>query len=126
VPPHKIHDLPTIAKALCDGHGVGINLPPKDPALAWRADMEAAGCTVAEVKPADFAEAQQVIEQAVVEGSLRHRGQPEMTAAVQGLAARVSGDSSPWSRRSSSSNAAPLFAAAAAMAGEPAKSFFAY
>ncbi len=118
VPSHKIHDLPVIAKALCDGHGVGINLPPKDPALAWKADMEAAGCTVTEVKPADFAEAQQVIEQAVAEGSLRHRGQPEMTAAVQGLAARVAGDSSPWSRRSSSTNAAPMFAAAAAMAGK--------
>ncbi|HON76254.1 MAG TPA: hypothetical protein PLQ23_14005, partial [Dermatophilaceae bacterium] len=59
----------------------------------------------------------QVVEQAVDDGTFRHRGQPEMTKAVEGLAARVSGDRSPWSRRSSSSNVSPLFALAAAVAG---------
>jgi len=88
----------------------------------------AAGVEVDEIKPAAFIEAQQAIEQAVAEGTLRHRGQPEMNAAVKGLAARVAGDSSPWSRRSSGANVAPLFAAAAAVAGKadaPAE-FFVY
>jgi len=114
---HQLGELVATAKALCDGHGVSLYLPPKSPALAWRDDLIAAGVDVIEVKPAAFVEAQQVIEQAVAEGSLRHRGQPEMNTAVKGLAARVAGDSSPWSRRSSSANAAPLFAAAAAIAG---------
>lgn len=116
VPPQRLGELVTIAKQLCDGHGVALHLPPKDPALAWRDDLVQAGIEVVEVKPAAFVEGQQVIEQAVTDGSLRHRGQPEMNAAVRGLAARVAGDSAPWSRRSSVANVAPLFAAAAAVA----------
>lgn len=117
--PHRIGELVTVAKQLCDGHATRLYVPPKSPALAWRDDLTAAGVEVVEVKAAAFAEAQQTIEQAVAEGTLRHRGQPEMTAAVAGLAARVAGDASPWSRRSSSSNVAPLFAAAAAVASDP-------
>lgn len=112
----RLHELPAIARQLCDGHGVKLHVPPKSPALAWRDDLRDAGVEVVEVKAAAFAEAQQTIEQAVAEGTLRHRGQPEMVTAVAGLAARVAGDLSPWSRRSSSSNVAPLFAAAAAVA----------
>lgn len=110
-------DLPAVAKLLCDGHKVGLFVPPKSPALAWREDIEAAGVTLTEVKPAAFVEAQQTLEQAVADGALRHRGQLDMVTAVKGLAARVSGDSSPWSRRTSGANAAPMFAAAAAVAG---------
>lgn len=117
VPPNRLGELVTLAKQLCDGHGVVLNLPPKSPALAWRDDLAAAGVVVNEVKSAEFVEAQQAIEQAVADGGVRHRGQPEMNAAVAALASRVSGDLSPWSRRSSSSNVAPLFAAAAAWAG---------
>ena len=114
---HQLGELVATAKMLCDGHKVPLHVPPKSPALAWRDDLAKAGVDVIEVKPADFAVAQQTIEQAVADGTIRHRGQPEMNAAVGGLAARVAGDSSPWSRRSSGSNVAPLFAAAAALAG---------
>ena len=117
VNPTDLARVVAIAKMLSDGHGVPIHIPPKSPALAWRDAMVAAGVRVVEVKVAEFAEAQQVIEQAVDDGTFRHRGQPEMTKAVEGLAARVSGDRSPWSRRSSSSNVSPLFALAAAVAG---------
>lgn len=109
-------NLVAVAKQLCDGHKVSLHLPPKSPALAWREDLAAAGIEVLEVKVGPFIEAQQVIEQAVADGTLRHRGQVDMSAAVAGLAARVAGDSSPWSRRSSSANVAPMFAAAAAVA----------
>lgn len=114
---HQLGDLVATAKELCDGHKVSLHIPPKDPALAWRDDLVAAGVDVVEVKSAAFLEAQQALEQSVAEGSLRHRGQPEMNQAVRGLAARVAGDTSPWSRRSSGANVAPLFAAAAALAG---------
>ena len=128
VPPNKIGELVAIAKQLTDGHGVPLHLPPKSPALAWREDIAKAGVPIAEVKPADFVEAQQTIEQAVMDGTIRHRGSPEMTKAVEGLAARVAGDTSPWSRRSSSSNVAPLFALAAAVAAgaEPVNTRSAY
>lgn len=79
--------------------------------------MLRAGVDVREVKASEFIEAQQLIEQAVADGTVRHRGQPEMVKAVEGLAARVAGDTSPWSRRSSAANVAPLFALAAAAAG---------
>jgi phage terminase large subunit-like protein len=121
--PHELSNLVATAKALCDGHKVSLHIPPKSPALAWRDDLVKAGVDVIEVKAAAFQEAQKAIEQAVADGSLRHRGQPEMNSAVAGLASRVAGDQSPWSRRSSSVNAAPIFAAAAALAGAatPAK-----
>ena len=119
VPQHDLGRVVEIAKALADGHKVPIFLPPKSPALAWRDDLERAGVDVREVKVAEFVEAQQTIEQAVADGTFRHRGQPEMVKAVEGLAARVAGDTAPWSRRSSSSNAAPLFGLAAAVAGAP-------
>lgn len=117
LPPEKIGQIITVAAQLAQGHHVPVFLPPASPALAWRQALLDAGVDVREVKAAEFAEAQQVIEQAVDDGTIRHRGQPEMTKAVEGLAARVAGDRSPWSRRSSSSNVAPLFALAAAVAG---------
>ena len=118
-----------LAKTLTLGHGgIPLFIPPKSPALAWKQDLETAGVTVTEVKPGAFFEAQQTIEQAVADGTFRHRGQPELTRAVNGLAARPSGDSSPWSRKTSSANVAPLFALAAAVAGgtEPVSTRSAY
>lgn len=113
----RLNEVAQIAAQLCTGHNVPLHLPPKSPALAWREDLERAGVKVVVVQQAAFVEAQQVIEQAVANGVLRHRGQPEMMASVRGLAARTAGDTSPWSRRSSTANVAPMFAAAAAIAG---------
>ncbi|GGL27603.1 hypothetical protein H9L10_03585 [Phycicoccus endophyticus] len=118
VPTPDLGKVVEIGKMLAEGHGVPLHFPPKSPALAWRADFERAGVDVVEVKAAAFVEAQQTIEQAITDGTFRHRGQPEMVKAVEGLAARVAGDTAPWSRRSSSANTAPLFALAAALAGE--------
>lgn len=119
VSPKDLGRLTEIARQLSEGHGgATIYLPPGSPAQAWQPDLETAGVPVEVVKAADFIRAQTVIEQAVTDGTFRHRGQPEMVKAVEGLAARVSGDLSPWSRRSSGSNVSPLFALAAAVAGE--------
>ena len=129
VKPGDIAGLVDVAKQLADGHGVQINIPAKDPALAWFDDLEAAGVTVNVPKDVDLIRAQQSIEQDVADGTLRHRGQVDMNDAVSGLAARTSGDSSPWSRRSSTSNTAPLMALAAARAGgrgEKPAEFFIY
>ena len=129
VPGHQLGELATVAKQLLDGHKLDrLYMPPRSPALAWPDDLVRAGIEVEEIKPAAFLEAQQTLEQAVAGGAVRHRGQPELNVAVGGLAARVAGDSSPWSRRSSSVNVAPLFAAAAALAAStmPAPEFFVY
>lgn len=117
LPRGELGRLVDVGVTLAAGHGVAVHVPPKSPALAWRSGLENAGVEVVEVSGSALLEAQQVIEQAVAEGTFRHRGQPEMGAAVMGLAARQSGDSSPWSRRSSAVDVSPLFALAAAVAG---------
>lgn len=129
VKPEDIGQVVEVAKQLADGHGVQINVPPNDPAAAWLDDLESAGVAVNQPTSADLVKAEQAIEQEVADGTLRHRGQIDMATAVGGLAARTSGDSSPWSRRSSTSNIAPLMALAAARAGGPGEKpaeFFAY
>jgi phage terminase large subunit-like protein len=107
------------ALQLCEGHKVSLILPPSSPARAWKADLIAAGVPLDEMVPAEYAEACGRITDAVNDGTLRHRNQPEMNAAVAGLAARVAGDVEAWSRRNSSANIAPFVAATCALVRVP-------
>jgi hypothetical protein len=72
-----------------------------------------------ELTPAEYAEACGSIMAAISDGSLRHRGQPELDAAVGGLASRSSGDVETWSRRSSSANISPFVALTCAFGRVP-------
>ncbi len=110
-----------VAQALyyTQGHGTPLILPPSSPAKAWKADLEAAGVELDEMSPAEYAEACGRMIDAVSDGSVRHRGQPDMNAAVAGLASRPSGDVEAWSRRNSSSNIAPFVAATCALVRVP-------
>jgi hypothetical protein len=111
-----------IAQALyyTQGHKTALILPPGSPAQrAWRADLVAAGVPLDEMTPAEYAEACGRMIDAVTEGSLRHRGNPDLNAAVAGLASRPSGDVETWSRRNSSSNIAPFVAATCALVRVP-------
>lgn len=108
-----------LALALTKGHNTPLILPPSSPARAWKADLVAAGVPLDEMTPAEYAEACGRIANAVDEGALRHRGQPELTNAVAGLASKASGDVEAWSRRNSSSNIAPFVAATCALARVP-------
>lgn len=111
-----------IAQALyyTQGHRTSLILPPGSPAQrAWRADLVAAGVPLDEMSPAEYAEACGRMIDAVTEGSLRHRGNPDLNAAVAGLASRPSGDVETWSRRNSSSNIAPFVAATCALVRVP-------
>lgn len=117
VPASKIGEVAAIAKQLCAGHGLdSVAVPPKSPALAWRDALIESGVKVYEVKKPAFETAQKTIEQATSDGTLRHRGQADMNAAVAGLAARAEGSSAPWARRSPTVDVAPIMAAAAAVA----------
>ncbi len=108
-----------MALALSKGHNTSLILPPSSPARAWKADLLAAGVSLDEMTPAEYAEACGRITNAVDDGALRHRGQPEMNNAVAGLAVRSSGDVDAWSRRNSSANIAPFVAATCALVRVP-------
>ena len=92
---------------------------PNSPARAWRSDLLEAGVELDELTAAEYAEACGAIQSKVQEGVLRHRGQPQMDAAVGGLSTRASGDVETWSRRSSSANIAPFVAATCALLRVP-------
>ena len=96
-------------------HATPLILPPNSPAKAWKAELVEAGVPLDELTPAEYAEACGVIQAKILEGVLRHRGQPQLDAAVGGLAVRSSGDVDTWSRRSSRSNIAPFVAATCAL-----------
>lgn len=119
ISPNRMRDLVVRAKELSDGHRTNLILPPGSPALAWKPDFEAAGITVDVLTPAEFAAAFGYVQSQVADGTLRHRGQPELTNAVAGLGVKLSGDVEVPTRRSSSSNVAPFMAVCAAAARVP-------
>ena len=119
VPPHEMKGLVATAKTLVDGHQTSLIMPPNSPARAWRSDLLEAGVPLDELTAAEYAEACGAIQSKVQEGVLRHRGQPQMDAAVGGLSTRASGDVETWSRRSSSANIAPFVAATCALLRVP-------
>lgn len=119
VGPERMRDLVGLAGELCAGHGVKLCVAPGSPVLAWKPELEAAGVVLDELKPAEYAAGCGYVSAVVADGSLRHRGQPEMDAAVSGLASRVSGDVEVWARRSSTANIAPFVALTCALARVP-------
>lgn len=116
LPPERMRDLVARAKELCAGHDTSLIIPSNSPALlAWRAELEAAGVDLDVMTPADTAAAFGNVLVAINEGTLRHRGQPEMTNAVTGLAVKKSGDVDVPARRNSATNIAPFIAAMCAL-----------
>lgn len=109
------------AVRLCKEHGAKLIIPSNSPARAWRGELLEAGVELDELTSAEYAEACGSMLVHVSSGSLRHRDQPEMNAAVEGLAGRSSGDVDIWSRRSSKVNIAPFVAATCALVRVPEK-----
>ena len=119
VPPHEMRALVAIAADLCGQHSTSLVLPPGSPVRAWRGELEAAGVPLDELTPAEYAEACGLIVAKVADGGLRHRGQPELSSAVDGLAVRTVGDVDVWARRTSRVNIAPFVAATCALVRVP-------
>jgi hypothetical protein len=117
----RMPDLVARAKELCDGHGVDLVIPEGSPAMSWRPSLEASGVTVDALSTRELAQAFGFMKAQIIEGAIRHRGQPEMNSAVAGLAVKPSGDVEVPTRRLSTSNVAPFIAACAALARVPTK-----
>lgn len=109
------------ALKLTEGHGCDLLIPPNSPARAWLSELAKAGVPIDQMNAAEYAEGCGAIKAAVKDGSLRHRGQADMNAALGGLAVKPSGDVDVWSRRKASVNIAPFVAATCALVRVPEK-----
>ena len=103
-----------VAVKLCEAYGPLV-VRANSPVLAWRVEMENAGVTFDELSTPDYAAACGYIQDAVEEGTIRHRNQPEMNNAVAGLGTKPAGDGEVWSHRKSSANIAPFVAVTCAL-----------
>lgn len=87
------------------------------PAAAIVPELEAAGVRVHVTNSTDMATACGRFYDAIVNRSVHHTGQPDLTTAVAGAATRKLGDRWAWSRSSSSVDISPLVAATLALWG---------
>jgi len=93
---------------LCDAAG---------PAGSLLADLERVDVEVTPVSSKEHGQACGMIFDAAVQGTLHHRGDPELAAALDGAVKRPLGDAWAWSRKSSSVDISPLVACTLAMWG---------
>lgn len=91
-----------------------IGVDDAGPARDVAATVEAAGVTLDRISGRDYAAACAGFADAVNAGRVRHRGQPELDAAIGGLVTRPLGDAWAWSRRRAGSTIAPAVAATVA------------
>jgi hypothetical protein len=70
------------------------------------------------VTPREFSTACAQLLDAVTDRSVRHRGNPELDAAVAAAARRTVGDGWVWSRRLPAVDVSPLVAASLALFGD--------
>lgn len=96
---------------------------PTGPAGSLIVDLEKAGVEVTQTTPRDMAQACGALFDAVMEGAIRHRDQPVLTAAVALADTRPLADAWAWSRKSKG-DISPLVAATLALsqARQPAES----
>ncbi len=110
---------------LAGAHDVsGIGLDPAGPAAALIPDLEQAGFTIRNTtNPAgklvllngrESVQACEAFLAGVLDGTLVHRDEHDLNAAVKGAGRRIVGDSWKWSRRDSTVDISPLVAATVA------------
>jgi hypothetical protein len=103
------------AKDLQSKWGGTLAVSAGSPAASLLPELEAAGVDVLEVSNGDHAQACGALFDAVMQGRVKHLGQPELTAAVDGADRRFLGDAWLWSRRLSYVDISPLVAATLAL-----------
>jgi hypothetical protein len=116
----EIKEHQNVSSIWCDGASPAASLIPK--ALEAKLVIETLGAQ-------EFAQACGGFFDAVEGAQLRHLGTPELELAVRAVTRRPLGDAWAWSRKSSSSDIAPLVAATIALwkaetAKQPAAAFF--
>jgi hypothetical protein len=89
----------------------------RGPAAALITQVEKAGVELERVNGTEYAAACGAFFDSVMDATLRHGGEPELTAAVRGAARRPLGDAWAWSRKSSAVDIAPLVAVTLALRG---------
>lgn len=92
------------------------SLDPAGPAGSLLLDLAAAGVAVEAVETRKYAQACGALYDRIVEGTLEHRGQPALDAAVAGARRRALGDAWAWARRGGS-DVSPLVAVTLAVHG---------
>lgn len=115
VKPDKVGSIVDLARQLTEGHDTVLVVPHNSPALAWRADLEAAGIPLDVMTAAETAAAFGRLTSAVQLSELRHRDQPQLNSAVEHIDLRSVGDVFIPRRRTSSANIAPIVAAMCAL-----------
>lgn len=78
------------------------------PAWSLVPELETAGVKVLTVSTQQHAQACGYLFDGITEGTIRHLGQPELTAAVDGAARRFYGDAWLWSRKAAAVDITPL------------------
>jgi len=97
---------------LCSNHGIpSVVLDGSGPVGALIPDLESAGLTVKPLDAKAVLRATTSMVSSVAGGVVKHRGQPELLAAVAGSRRRQSGDGERWSRANSNVDISPLVAA---------------
>lgn len=96
---------------------LGVVCDAAGPAGSLIQDLTAAGVPVATVTAGEHAQACGRLYDATVQGTFRHLGTPELTAAVRGAARRQLGDAWAWSRKHSGVDISPLVACTLALWG---------
>lgn len=94
-----------------------IILDPSGPAGSLIKELEDAGIEPRLVSGREMTQACGALYDAVVDGKLRHRGQTEVTRAVEGATTRPLGDAWAWNRKTPDVDISPLVAVTLALHG---------
>jgi hypothetical protein len=89
----------------------------RSPAAALVTQIERAGVTLEPVNGSEYAAACGAFYDSVDQATVKHGGEPELTAAARGAARRPLGDAWAWSRKASSVDIGPLVAVTLALRG---------
>ena len=95
----------------------GVYCDASGPAGSLLSDLARLEVPVTAMSAREHAQAAGMFYDAAAEGTLRHLGQPEMAAAIDGAVKRPLGDAWAWSRNSSSVDISPLVACTLALYG---------
>jgi hypothetical protein len=98
--------------------GCPLIVDPRSPTAGLFAPLRAAGVELVEVTTADYVASCAALQDGVINGRVRHIGQPPLDTAVVGADIRPVGESWAWSQRASTIDITPLVAVTLAHASK--------
>ena len=112
---------PRIAELVAEHQIPVVAATAAGPALTVVADCERLGVDVTTLTDREYTAACADLFDRVGAGTVWHRGEPALDAAVAGAGRRIAGDGWAWSRRSSTADVAPLVAGSLALWADGAR-----